>query len=193
MTEKEKQLAGLLHNANYDAQLQKEMKECKAKCFVYNQTNPLDEEKKAVLLQQLFGKVGKDAVILSPFHCDYGYRIEVGEHFFMNHGCVILDGAKVRFGDNVFVAPNCGFYAAGHPIDTQRRNEGLEYAYPITIGNHVWIGGGVQILPGVTIGDHVVIGAGSVVNKDIPSHVVAAGNPCKIIREISEDDVMKQY
>ena len=101
---------------------------------------------------------------------------------------VILDGAKVIFGDNVFIAPNCGFYTAGHPIDSERRNEGLEYAYPIIVGNDVWIGAGVHVMPGVTIGDNVVIGAGSVVVKDIPSNSVAVGNPCKVIRAITEED-----
>lgn len=102
----------------------------------------------------------------------------------MNHNCIILDGEKVEFGDNVFIAPNCDFYTAGHPLDYETRNKGLEYAKPIKVGNNVWIGGNVNVLPGVTIGDNVVIGAGSVVNKDIPSNSVAVGNPCKVIKEI---------
>lgn len=125
---------------------------------------------------------------MQPFHCDYGYNIEIGENFFANYNCVILDGAKVTFGDNVFIAPNCSFYTAGHPIDVLQRNQGLEYALPIKIGNNVWIGGNVTVLPGVTIGDNTVIGAGSLVNKDIPSNVVAAGNPCRVIREITENN-----
>lgn len=104
---------------------------------------------------------------------------------------MILDAAKVVFGDNVFIAPNCGFYTAGHPLDTEQRNRGLEYAYPISIGNNVWIGGGVQVMPGVTVGDGTVIGSGSVVTKDIPSGVVAFGNPCKAIRKITEKDKSK--
>lgn len=102
----------------------------------------------------------------------------------MNHNCIILDGTKVEFGDNVFIAPNCGFYMAGPPLDYETRNKGLEYAKPIKVGNNVWIGGNVNVLPGVTIGDNVVIGAGSVVNKEIPSNSVAVGNPCKVIKEI---------
>ena len=102
----------------------------------------------------------------------------------MNHNCVILDGGKVEFGDNVFIGPNCGFYTAGHPIDAKLRNKGLEYVRPIKVGNDVWFGGNVVVLPGVTIGDNVVIGAGSIVTKDIPSKVVAYGNPCKVIRKI---------
>lgn len=114
--------------------------------------------------------------------------IELGENFFSNHNLVILDCGKVTFGDNVFVAPDCGFYTAGHPIDYERRNQGLEYAYPITVGDNVWIGAGVQVMPGVNIGSNVVIGGGSVVVKDIPSNSVAVGNPCKVIRPITEDD-----
>ena len=125
--------------------------------------------------------------------CDFGYNIEVGENFYANHGCVILDCAKVTFGDNVFIAPNCGFYTAGHPIDSKRRNAGLEYAHPITVGNNVWFGGGVQVMPGVTIGNNVVIGSGSVVTKDIPDNVVAAGNPCKVLRAITEEDLKREY
>ena len=113
----------------------------------------------------------------------------MGENFFANHNCVILDGAKVRFGDNVFVAPNCSFYTAGHPVSVTERNQGLEYAYPITVGNNVWIGGNVTVLPGVTIGDNVVIGAGSVVTKDIPSGVMAFGNPCRVYRELTEEEM----
>ena len=113
--------------------------------------------------------------------------------FYANHNLVILDCARVTFGNHVFVAPNCGFYTAGHPIDFKRRNQGLEYAYPITVGNHVWIGAGVQIMPGVTIGDNVVIGGGSVVVKDIPSNSVAVGNPCKVVRAVTDEDQKKNW
>ena len=102
----------------------------------------------------------------------------------MNHNCTILDAAKVEFGDNCFISPNCGFYTSGHPVDYKLRNKGYEYAKPIKIGNNVWIGGNVIVLPGVTVGDNVTIGAGSIVTKDIPSNVVAYGNPCKVIREV---------
>ncbi|WP_455543057.1 sugar O-acetyltransferase [Intestinibacter sp.] len=111
-----------------------------------------------------------------------------GENFYSNHNLVILDGAKVIFGDNVFIGPNCGFYTAGHPIDFDRRNQGLEYAYPITVGNNAWFGAGVHVVPGVTIGSNVVIGAGSVVTKNIPSNSVAVGNPCKVVRQITDED-----
>jgi len=137
--------------------------------------------------------MGESFCITAPFWCDYGYNIEIGENFYTNHNCVILDGAKVKFGDNVFVAPNCGFYTAGHPIDFQRRNAGLEYAYPITVGDNVWFGGGVQVMPGVTIGSNVVIASGSVVNRDIPDNVVAAGNPCRVVRPITQEDLERSY
>ena len=124
----------------------------------------------------------------AAFWCDYGYNITFGENFFANHNLVILDCAKVTFGNNVFIGPNCGFYTAGHPIDFEQRNRGLEYAYPIKVGSNVWFGGGVQVMPGVSIGSNVVIGGGSIVTKDIPSNVIAVGNPCKVIREITEKD-----
>lgn len=117
----------------------------------------------------------------------------MGKNFYANHNLVILDGAKVIFGNDVFIAPDCGFYTAGHPIDAERRNQGLEYAYPITVGDNVWFGGGVRVLPGVTIGSNVVIGAGSVVTHDIPDNVIAVGNPCRVLREITEEDLKKDY
>lgn len=184
MTEKEKAAKGLYYNANYDGELVKERAACKEACHQFNQLSPSDVEGHKALIQKLFGKIKGDFDINQPFWCDYGYNIQIGDGFYANHNLVILDGAKVTFGDHVFIAPNCGFYTAGHPEDTELRNDGIEYAYPITVGNNVWIGAGVSVLPGVTIGDDTVIGAGSVVTHDIPSGVVAAGNPCKVLRKV---------
>ena len=184
MSEKEKVLAGELYDANYNEELIKERYVAKDKCYDYNNLKPSDFQKKENKIREILGKTGKTFIIEQPFICDYGYNIEIGENFYANHNLIILDGNKVKFGDNVFIAPNCGFYTAGHPLDAKRRNEGLEYAKPIKVGNNVWIGGNVVVLPGVKIGDNVVIGAGSIVTKDIPSNVVAVGNPCKVIKEI---------
>ena len=121
-------------------------------------------------------------------HCDYGFNIEIGARFYANVNLVILDGAKVSIGNDVFIAPNVGIYTAGHPLDAERRNQGLEYAHPVSIGDNVWIGAGVNILPGVSIGANSVIGAGAVVVRDIPEGVLAAGNPARVIRPITEAD-----
>ena len=184
MTEKEKMLSGMIYDANYDPSLIAERLECKEMCHDYNLLRPKDTEGRTQLLHHLLGSIAGDLLIEQPFHCDYGYNIHVGLNFYSNHNLVILDGAPVRFGDNVFIAPNCGFYTAGHPLEAEERNKGLEYARPITVGNNVWIGAQVCVLPGVTIGDNCVIGAGSVVTKDIPANSVAVGNPCRVIKKI---------
>ncbi len=183
-TEKEKAHNGELYDANYDAELIAERDACKALYFEYNALHPNRKEERYNLMRKLLGKTKDNFLIEQPFYCDYGYNIEIGENFYANVNCVILDGAKVTFGDNVFIAPSCGFYTAGHPLDVAQRNKGLEYARPITIGNNVWIGAQCAILPGITIGDNTVIGAGSVVTHDIPSGVVAAGNPCRVLRNV---------
>ena len=188
MTEKEKMLKQMLYDAKHSKELSDDSVRAKDLCYDYNQLRPSDEEGKQKLMKKLLGEVKGAFCIVAPFWCDYGYNIEIGNDFYANHNTVILDGAKVKFGDHVFIAPNCGFYTAGHPIDFERRNQGLEYAYPITVGDNVWIGAGVQVMPGVTIGSNVVIGGGSVVVKDIPSDSVAVGNPCKVIRAITEED-----
>lgn len=192
MTEREKMLAGKLYDATNCKELTQARQECKRLCKEYNDTDPLDEEKKHEIMGKILGKTKNNYWIESPFICDYGSNIEIGENFFANYNLVVLDCAKVTIGDNVFIAPNVGIYTAGHPIVATQRNNYLEYAYPITIGNNVWIGGGVHICPGVTIGDNSVIGAGSVVTKDIPANVVAVGNPCRILREITDKDLMPE-
>lgn len=187
MTEKEKMLSQMLYNAAEEELVQDRIR-AKDLCYDFNNLRPTAVEEKKELLKKLLGKVGNTYEIVGPFWCDYGFNIEVGENFFANHNLVILDCAKVTIGKNVMIAPNCGIYTAGHPIDYETRNKELEYAKPITIGDNVWIGGGVQIMPGVTIGDNVVIGGGSVVVKDIPSDSVAVGNPCKVIRKITNEE-----
>ena len=183
MSEKEKMLAGILYDSTVD-ELSNERLKAKNLCYEYNLLRPDEFDKKKELLKNLLGKVGKNYIIEPNFFCDYGYNIEIGENFYSNHNLVILDCAKVTFGNNVFIGPNCSFYTAQHPTDPIERNKLLEYAKPITIGSNVWIGGSVTILSGVTIGDNCTIGAGSVVVKDIPANSVALGNPCKVIKKI---------
>ncbi len=184
MTEKEKMLAGEYYKSMEDTVLVEERKKVKDLCYQYNSLSPYEEEKKTNLIKQMFGKTGENIIVEPSFYCDYGYNIEVGENFYMNHNCVILDCNKVVFGDNVLVGPNCSFYTPLHPMDAETRNTGVEKALPITVGNNVWFGGSVTVLPGVTIGDNAVIGAGSVVTKDIPANTLAVGNPCKVVRNI---------
>ena len=175
----------------YNPEYEREISKCKDKCFKYNQLNPNDRENQRKLLAEILGKAGKNAIITPPFWCDYGYNIVVGDDFYSNHNLIITDGAAVTFGDNVFIAPNCCFTTAEHAIDPELRKKGVEIAKPINVGNNVWIGAGVTVLPGVAIGDNTVIGAGSVVTRDIPSGVVAVGNPCLALRDITEKDKHK--
>lgn len=183
MDEKEKMFSGELYDANNE-ELMRERLMAKDLCYEYNKIKPSNIEDRKNIMKQLLGNTKENFWIEQDFWCDYGYNIEIGENFYSNHNLVILDGAKVKFGDNVFIAPNCAFYTAGHPVDYITRNSGLEYAKPIEVGDNVWIGGNVIVLPGVKIGSNTVIGAGSVVTKDIPSNVLAYGNPCRPVKEI---------
>ncbi|HIZ91509.1 MAG TPA: sugar O-acetyltransferase [Candidatus Bacteroides merdavium] len=185
-TEKQKAAEGLLYDANNDPELQQEMLQTRCLLHEYNLLPPDRTDERDRLIRRIV-HMGEGGCIISPFYCDYGYHIRIGRNFFANTNLVILDGADVTIGDNVFIAPNVGIYTAGHPLDIARRNAGLEYAYPIRIGNNVWIGGHVVILPGVTIGDGAVIGAGSVVTRDIPAHTLAVGNPCRPLRRLEEE------
>lgn len=184
MTEKEKRDAGLPYDASSE-EIVSEWLSCSDKCFMFNNTMPSDIEGRYKILKSIFGKIGERVVIQSPFWCDMGYNIEVGNNFFANHGCTILDTAKVTFGDNVFIGPSCSFNAAIHPLDSQERIRWMETAKPIRVGNNVWFGASVTVLPGVTIGDNVVVGAGSLVTRDIPDNTLAYGHPCRPIRSIS--------
>ncbi len=191
MNEWAKAQAGYLYDANHDPDILNNKIHCADLCFELNQCRPSEMKKQQELLRSFIGNIAGDFVVATPFYCDYGCNISFGKNFYCNYNCFMLDAAKITFGDNVFIAPNCVFSTAGHPIDKEQRAIGLEIALPITVGDDVWFGASVTVLPGVTIGSNCVIGAGSVVNKDIPSGVVAAGNPCRVIRPITEKDKEK--
>ena len=183
-TEKQKMLAGEFYLAD-DVELTNDNKRASLLLKQYNSTTVEDTEMRLRILKELFGKVEEKIQIVPPFHCDYGSNIYVGDDFYMNFGCVILDCAAVHIGNNVLCAPGAHIYTASHPTDPEIRRSGLELAAPVKIGNNVWLGGGAIVCPGVTIGDDTTIGAGSVVVKDIPARVVAAGNPCVVIRHLA--------
>ena len=180
-------LAGLPYKAWLDG-LAEERLENKKRIYKYNNLPPEAEKEQDELIKEILGKTGENVHIEAPFHCDYGYNIEVGENFFANYNLTVLDVGKVKIGKNAQIAPNVSIYTAGHPIHPDSRNSGYEYGIEVTIGDNVWIGGNVCIMPGVTVGDNVVIGAGSVVTKDIPDSVIAVGNPCRVVRAITDDD-----
>ena len=180
--EKEKMLAGEVYSA-VDPQLLSELMETREKIHEYNSLRPRDIQKMKALLKELLGHIGDDEIIINqPFRCDYGKQISVGKRFFANFNFTVLDEALVTIGDDCFIGPNVSIYTACHSTDPVERNTRQEWAKPVIIGNNVWIGGSVTILPGVSIGDNVSIGAGSVVVNDIPSNSVAVGNPCKVIK-----------
>ena len=184
MTERERRDAGELYDANYDPELVRLMDRCKDACFEYNALRPSDWEAKEAKLRTIVGHLGEGVRVQAPFWCDYGTQISFGDRFYANHGLVILDAAKVTFGRDVFVGPNCGFHTAGHPLDADRRNRGLEYARPIRVGDDVWFGAGVQVLPGVTIGSNVVVAAGAIVTHDVPDDVLVGGVPARVIKPL---------
>ena len=192
MNMKERMQAGLPYRAWLDG-LEEERMENKRRIYRFNHLEPDDTEESGRLIKDILGKTGKYIQVEQPFHCDYGRNIEVGENFFANYNLTVLDVGKVIIGDNVMFGPNVSLYTAGHPIHPESRNSGYEYGIGITIGNNVWLGGNVVVVPGVHIGDNAVIGAGSVVTKDVPANVAAAGNPCRIIRKITEEDKHYYY
>ncbi|GAA0053694.1 UNVERIFIED_CONTAM: sugar O-acetyltransferase [Streptococcus canis] len=186
-TEFDKMTRGEWYNANFDSELIQKRMVAQDLCFDLNQLKPSREEERSALLSQLFGQSFDGLVLLSPFICDYGKNITFGKDCFVNSNCYFMDGAKITLGDNVFVGPSTGFYTANHPLDYKRRNEGLEKALPITIGDNVWFGANVNVMPGVTIGSGCVIASGSVVTHDIPANSLAAGVPCQVVREIEQE------
>lgn len=185
MTEKERMLAGKLYKAS-DPELEADHLRKWELTRAIN-TEP-DRQKLPGLFRELLGSLGEGSWIEPPFRCDYGSHIHIGAHFYANCDCIFLDVCDITIGDDVFIAPRVCIFTAGHPIDAGVRNTELEFGKPVKIGSSVWIGGSTVINPGVTIGDDVVIGSGSVVTKDIPSHVIAAGNPCRVLRPITGDD-----
>ncbi|MGO4987373.1 sugar O-acetyltransferase [Gallicola sp. Sow4_E12] len=190
MSEKERMIAGKLYNAE-DKELRKRYEKARRYSYEFNRTMPEEIEKREKLLDELLGSYGEDVTITPPFRCDYGKQIHIGDHFFANYDCIMLDVAEIRIGDNVNFGPRVGLYTAAHPLDPMVRRRKLEYGKAITIEDDVWIGGDVVVNPGITIGEGSIIGSGSVVTRSIPKNVVAKGNPCRVIREITEED--KRY
>ena len=187
MTEWEKAQNGYLYDANYDQEIVEARTRCADLCYEFNNCKPSESKKQGELLSQMFGSIKGNPVVTAPFYCDYGFNISVGENFYTNHNVTILDGAKVTFGDNVFIAPNCVFSTAGHAIDSEQKartgNRSVDYYRGQCLD--------LSVLPGVTIGSNTIIGAGSVVNRNIPDGVIAAGNPCRVIRKITDADKKK--
>lgn len=190
MTMKERRDAGLAYQS--DASVMEEQAVSRRILQKLNFMDRSDFEGIAAVVKELLGK-SEGAFINPPFYCDYGKNIEVGKNFFANYNCTILDVAKVKIGDNCQMAPNVAIYTAGHPIHPATRNSLYEYGKPVTIGDNVWIGGNTVLCPGVHVGSNVVIGAGSVVTKDLPDWCIAAGNPCRVIRKITDADKRKLF
>lgn len=189
MTQRERRDKALLYKI--DDELMQEVLTARVRSQQYNRIDADNLEKLAETIKTILGGTGEKCTVCQPFYCDYGTNIFVGENFFANYNCTILDVGRVTIGDNVMLAPNVAIYTAGHPVHHETRNSHYEYGIPVTIGDNVWIGGNSVITPGVTIGSNTVIGAGSVVTKDIPDNVIAAGNPCRVIRKITDED--KKY
>ncbi len=188
MTELEKMLSGQWYDANYDEGLIQRRLAAEDLCFALNHTRPSDVNKKNEILAELIPDLGENCVILTPFMTDYGCYCHIGASTFLNHNAYLMDCGGITIGEHCFIGPNCGLYTAIHPKISNERNQGLERALPITIGDHCWLGGDVTVLPGVSIGENTIIGAGSVVTKDIPANVIAVGNPCRVLRPITEAD-----
>lgn len=187
MNEAEKMKAGMWYDANNDPHLLEKRMRCKDLCLALNQTKCSDLARQQEILSKLLTRVPSNLVLLPPFQCDYGYNIEIKNDVFINHNCYFMDCATISIGHHVFIGPDCGLYTANHPLSYELRNQGLEQALPITIGDNCWLGAKVSIMPGVTIGEGSVIGAGSVVTHDIPPHTLAAGVPARVIKPINSD------
>ncbi len=190
-TARERMDAGLWYDANNDEDLIAERLRANDLCFEFNATRPSDTARIAELCAQILPNAAADVEVLAPLQVDYGYNVSIGEGSFVNHGAYFMDGARITIGSHCYFGPSCGFYTASHPKLARDRNRGFEMASPITIGDDVWFGGDVTVLPGVSIGSGAIIGAGSVVTRDVPPMCIAAGNPCRVIRELSDADALK--
>lgn len=190
MSEKERMLAGRLYRAQGE-ELRAIRQKGQELVGSFNATTEKERQYRTQLLTELFDKVAGDIYMQPTLRVDYGKNITIGNHFYANFDCIMIDIAAITIGDNVMFGPRVCLYTAGHPIDPTVRNNGLEFGKPITIGNNVWIGGSVVVNPGVKIGDNVIIGSGSVVTKDIPANTIAVGNPCRVSRNITQKD--KEY
>lgn len=188
MTEHEKMQQELWYDANNDKELLNLREDAEELCYLLNQTSPKMKKKREEIMGKLLPNRGKKTTILTPFYTDYGFYCFIGDNTFINHNAYLMDCAPIRIGSDCFIGPNCGMYTAIHPLVAEERNQGIEKAKPIKIGNNVWIGADVTILSGVKIGENSVIGAKSVVTKDIPANVIAVGNPCRVLRKITEQD-----
>ncbi|MHC5267896.1 sugar O-acetyltransferase [Enterococcus sp. LJL98] len=186
MNEKEKSLAGLLYQPG-ESELTAEREITVQKLYEFNQLHPLDRAAKKQAIRQIFGNSGENCTVEQPFFCTYGSNISVGDNFFLNVNCRLMDSGKITIGHNVMIAPNVSLITEEHAMDVKQRLEGLEYTRPITIQDNVWLATGVLVLPGVTIGENSVIGAGSVVTKDIPANCLAVGNPCRVVKPINNE------
>lgn len=191
MTNRERMKKGLWYDANYDRELLEMRDKADDLCFEFNNIRPRFEKERQRILKKLMPDLGENVSVLAPINADYGTLTRIGDETFINHNAYFMDGGTITIGSHCFIGPNCGLYTANHPLLAQERNQGYETARPIVIEDNVWIGADVTILPGVTIGAGSVIGAKSLVNKDIPDHVLAVGNPCKVLRKINEKDSIK--
>ena len=177
-------LNGEWYDAASDPELLSELYACRDRIYELNRLHPRETATRDILLRSIIGHMGREVTILSPFFCDYGTHISIGDCTYINFNLTVLDEAPVTIGSHVFIGPGCSLLTAVHPLDAQERNNGTEKALPITIGDSVWLGGNVTVLPGVTIGEGAVVGAGSVVTRDVPPRTVVAGNPARIIRRL---------
>lgn len=182
-TEKEKMLAGAMYDAS-DPVLVEERTRAQRLTRQFNETTETDHERRRELLSDLFGSVGEGIHVEPTLRCDYGYNIHVGDEFYANYDCVLLDVCDVTIGDSCMLGPGVHIYTATHPLDAQERAAGPEYGKPVTIGDNVWVGGRAVVNPGVTIGDNAVVASGAVVTEDVPENVVVGGNPARVVREL---------